>query len=145
MEVFERLEHGEFCFPGVSFLIPGMGGAVKKAGGLDSFGVGQAWSFGVGMAWGPAVGGFILTVILVVLPLPLLFAVFMGPKCCVDLGRVLSSILNCMLITMLGLFFTSTLSSSPLLSGTWLFSRLALPLLEWGLPADWSALFSTDF
>ena len=86
VEVFERLDRGGFCFPGVGFSIPGMGGAVKKWGGLDPFGVGQAWSFGVGMAWGPAVGGFILIVILVVLPLPLLLAVFMGPKCCVDLG-----------------------------------------------------------
>ena len=59
-----------------------MGGAVKKGAGggrgLDLCGVGQAL--------GPAVGGFILIVILVVLPLPLLLAVFMVPECCLNLG-----------------------------------------------------------
>ena len=61
-------------------LFLGLVAQLKKGagGGLDLFGVGQAW--------GPAVGGFILIVILVVLPLPLLLAVFMVPECCLNLG-----------------------------------------------------------
>ena len=33
VEVFERFDHGGFCFPGVGFSIPGIGGTVKKGGG----------------------------------------------------------------------------------------------------------------
>ena len=59
---------------------------VKKKGGGGVF----LKPFGVGLAWSPDVGGFILTVLLVVLPLLPPLAVVVGPKRCVELGQGLA-------------------------------------------------------